>query len=148
MYVVEGEETDDGGQRRTSARDRPVIDQIELGLSRAIAIRSDVVANMLDAVGEKLALLQLKSNAILQKDITDTFKQQEKGRNNGRPQKDVVDDDAVAEMGSVSGMARTEKLSPFTLEHVHHASIESGSITRTKWHDTETMLPVIGSKKR
>jgi hypothetical protein len=74
MDVAEGEETDEGGQRRTSARDRPVVDQIELGLSRAIAIRSNVVANMLNAVGEKLAFLQLKSDTMLQKDVADTFK--------------------------------------------------------------------------
>jgi hypothetical protein len=51
-------------------------------------------------------------------------------------------------MGSVGGMARTEELSPFALEDVHHTSIEGGSITRTKWHYTETILLVIGSEER
>ncbi len=73
INVVESEETDEGCQRRTSTGKRPIGNQIKFGLSRAIAIRSDVMANMLYAIREKLALLQLKGNTILQKNITDTF---------------------------------------------------------------------------
>ena len=66
--VVEGHKADTGTERLTSSRERPISDQIEFGLGRTVAVRSDVVADILDPVGEKFTLLQLESDTVLHKD--------------------------------------------------------------------------------
>jgi hypothetical protein len=77
------------------------MNQIELGLSRAIAVGSNVVANMLDAMGEELAFLELESDGTFLEDVSDAFKQKEERGNHSRPQENVVNDDAIAKMGRV-----------------------------------------------
>ena len=71
--VVEGEEANEGCQRRAGTGKWPVSDQIKFRLSRTVAIGGDVMANILDAISEELALFQLKGNTILREDIADTF---------------------------------------------------------------------------
>jgi hypothetical protein len=73
--VVEGHKANKGTERLTSSRERgPISDQIEFGLGRTVAIRSDVVADiLLDPVGEKFTLLQLKSDTVLHKDRANAF---------------------------------------------------------------------------
>ena len=66
--VVEGHKADKGTKRLTGSRERPISDQIEFGLGRTVAVRSDVVADILDPVGEKFTILQLKSDTVLHKD--------------------------------------------------------------------------------
>ena len=50
--IVEGRhKANKGTERLTDSRERPIGDQIEFGLGRTVAVRSDVVANILDPVG-------------------------------------------------------------------------------------------------
>ena len=51
----------------------PIGDQIEFGLGRAVAVRSDVVADILNPVGEEFTFLQLESDTVLHKDRTYTL---------------------------------------------------------------------------
>jgi hypothetical protein len=73
IYVVEGEEANEGCQRRAGTGKWPVSDQIKFRLSGTVAIGGDVMANILDAISEELALFQLEGNTILREDIADTF---------------------------------------------------------------------------
>jgi hypothetical protein len=68
-----------------SGRKRPIRDEVKFRLGRAVAIGGDVMTNIFDAVGEKLAFLQLKSHAIFHEDIANTFKQAEKSSENSSP---------------------------------------------------------------
>ena len=71
--IVEGHKANKGTERLTGSRERPISDQIEFGLGRTVAIRSDVVADILDPVCEKFTLLQLKSDTVLHKDRANAF---------------------------------------------------------------------------
>jgi hypothetical protein len=53
--IIKSEQTNERTKGLTVLREGPIRDQIEFGLSGTIAIRSDVMANMLDVVGEELA---------------------------------------------------------------------------------------------
>ncbi len=83
--VVEGEQTDEGAQGLPIDRKGPVSDQIKLGFGGTVAIRSDVMADVFDAVGEELALLQLEGNSVFHKDVTNTFKQTKQSSKDGSP---------------------------------------------------------------
>jgi hypothetical protein len=123
------------------------MNQIELGLSRAIAVGSNVVADILDAIGKELAFLELESDAIFLEDVAYAFKQKEERGDRSRPQEDVVNDDAIAKMGRVGRMARFEKRCPFAFENVHHAGIKGRSVARAERHDTKAVLLIIGGKE-
>jgi hypothetical protein len=84
--IVEGEQTNEGAQGLPVGRKRPVSDQSELGFGETVASGSNVIANMLDAVSEELALLQLESDSVLHKDITDASKQTKKSSDDCRPE--------------------------------------------------------------
>ena len=66
--IVEEHKAHKGTERLTGSRERPIGDQIEFGLGRTVAIRSDVVADILNPVCEKFTLLQLESDTVLHKD--------------------------------------------------------------------------------
>jgi hypothetical protein len=73
--VVESEQTSEGAQGLPVGRKRPVSDQIKLGFGGTVASGSNVMANMLNAVSaEELTLLQLESDLVLHKDITNACK--------------------------------------------------------------------------
>jgi hypothetical protein len=145
--AVESEKTDEGSERGPVQRKAPVMNQIELGLNRAIAVGSDVVADMLDAIGKELAFLELESDATYLEDVAHAFKQKEERGDRSRPQVDVVNDDAIAKMGRVGRMARFEKRSPFVFENVHHAGAKGRSVVRAKRHDTKAALFIIRGKE-
>lgn len=46
-----------GTERLTCSRKLPIVDQIEFGFGRAVAVLSDVVADILNSVCEKFTLL-------------------------------------------------------------------------------------------
>ena len=84
--VVEGHKADKGTERLTGSKERSISDQIEFGLGRTVAVRSDVVADILDPVGEKITLLQLESDTVLHKDRANTFEVCQKSvQRRGRP---------------------------------------------------------------
>ena len=50
-------------------------------------------------------------------------------------------------MGSVDGVAGAVQGLPFALENAHHTCIESRGVARSKRHDTETILRIIGGEE-
>ena len=50
-------------------------------------------------------------------------------------------------MRSIGRVARPVKGSPFGFEDPHHTSVEGRCVTRSKWHDTETVLVVVRGKE-
>ena len=69
INIVEQHKANKGTEGLTGSGKRPIGDQIEFGLGRTIAIWSDVVANILNPVGEEFTLLQLEGDtAVLHKD--------------------------------------------------------------------------------
>ena len=76
--IVEQHKVNKGTKRLASSRKRPIGDQIEFGFSRTAAIRSDVVANILDPVCEKFTFFQLESGTVLHKDRAHTFEVHQK----------------------------------------------------------------------
>jgi hypothetical protein len=147
LDIVESEKADEGSEQGPVLRKGPVMNQIELGLSRAIAVGSNVVADILDAIGKELAFLELESDAVFLEDVADAFKQKEERGDHSRPQEDVVNDDAIAKMGRVGRMARFEKRCPFAFENVHHAGVKGRSVARAERHDTKAVLLIIGGKE-
>ena len=85
VNVIEGEEADEGTERRAVRRKRPIGDQIKLGFGGTVAVRSDVMANVFNTVGEELAFLELKSNTVLHEHIANTFKQTKQSSKEGGP---------------------------------------------------------------
>jgi hypothetical protein len=75
--VVESEQTNERAQGLPSGRKRPVSNQIKIGFGRTVAGGSNVMANMLNAVSEKLTLLQLESDTMLHRNIANTSEQTE-----------------------------------------------------------------------
>jgi hypothetical protein len=145
--IVESEEADEGAEGHTIRRKWPIVDKVKLGFSGTVAIGSDVMANVLDAVCKELAFLELESNTVFHKDVTDTLKQTKQGSKHGSPQQDVVDDDATALVSCIGRVARAEEGFPFALEDAHHAGVESGSVARPKRHDAPTVFLIVGSKE-
>jgi hypothetical protein len=105
------------------------------------------MSDIFDTVSQKLALFELEGNTVLHKNITDTLEETKQSSKEGRPQKDVVDDDAAAEMGGVSGVAGAIQSLPFTFENPHHACVKGGSIARPKRHNTEAPFGIVGRKE-
>ena len=85
---------------------------------------------------------------MLLENITDTFKQTKQRVETSRPQEDIVDNNATAKMGGIGRVARSAKSDPFTLEDLHHASMEGGCVPRSERHDGPAPLGVIGSEER
>ena len=75
INIVEGEKADERSEGLTVGRDGPISYQIKLGFGWAVAIRGDVVADVLNAVGQKLAFLELESDSILHEDVADAGEQ-------------------------------------------------------------------------
>lgn len=104
----------------------------------AIAIPSDAVADTLDAIGEKLMFLQLKGDTMFLEDVAVTFKQEEKRGDQSRPQKDLVDENAVTKMQQVGRVTRSEKNSPFDFEDMHHGGVKGRRIVRPERRTAKT----------
>jgi hypothetical protein len=75
VNVVEGEKANERAQRLAIDRKGPVVDEVEFGFGRAVAIRGDIMTDILDAVSKKFTLFQLKRDTVFHKHITHTFKQ-------------------------------------------------------------------------
>ena len=73
--IVEGEKADERAERLTIGRDWPIGYQIKLGFGWAVAIGGDVMADVLNAVREKLAFLELESDLIFHEDVTNAGEQ-------------------------------------------------------------------------
>ena len=145
--VVEGEEADERAERCSIHWKGPIGNQIKLRLSGAVAIRSDVVTNVLDAVGKELAFLKLECDTVFHEDVADALEQTKQSSKDRSPQKDVVDDDATAKVSGISGVTRFVQRLPFTFEDAHHAGVESRSVARAERHDTETIFFIVGCKE-
>ena len=50
-------------------------------------------------------------------------------------------------MSSVSRVSIFVKILPFTFEDPHHTSVKGRGVTRSEWHDTETVLVVVRGKE-
>jgi hypothetical protein len=145
--VVEGEQTDEGAQGLSIGRKGPVSDQLKLGFGGTVASGSDVVANMLNAVGEELALLQLESDSVLHENIANASKETQKSSNDCRPEKDVVNDDATAKVRGVFWVTGAEESLPFGLENAHHTSVEGRGVARAKGHHGPTVFCIVRGKE-
>jgi hypothetical protein len=80
INIVERHKADKGTEGWTGSRKRPIGDQIEPALGRTIAVRIDVVADILNPVGEEFTFLQLKGgpDTVLHKGRTYTFEIRQK----------------------------------------------------------------------
>jgi hypothetical protein len=105
------------------------------------------MTDMLDAVGQELAFLQLKSDEVFDEHLADAFKKvEERGEDRG-PEQDVIDNDSAAEVGSTNRAARAAKRLPFSTENTHHASMESRSIARPKRHHRSAAFVIVGGEE-
>jgi hypothetical protein len=145
--VVEGKETDERTEGHTIRRKRPVVDEVELGLGRTVAIRSNVMADVFNPVSKEFALLQLESNTIFHKHVTHTLKQTKESSENGSPEQNVINDNTTAQVSSISWVARLVESFPLCLKNTHHTGIKRGCVTRPKRHDTKTILFIVRSKE-
>jgi hypothetical protein len=148
VNIVESEEADERAQRWTVCRKGPVNNQIKFRFSGTVASGSNVVPNIFDAISQKFAFLELKSNTILHKDVAYTLEETKKSGDDGGPQKNIVDDDTTAEMRGVSRVTRTKQSLPFAFEDAHHASIKSGSVAGPERHHGPTVFVIVGSEER
>jgi hypothetical protein len=76
INIVERHKANKGTEGLTGSGKRPIGDQIEFGLGRAIAIRSDVVT---------FTFLQLEGDTVLQNDRTYTLKIRQKSFKERQP---------------------------------------------------------------
>ena len=148
IYIVEGEEADEGTQRLAVDGERPIVDEIELGFGRTIAVRGDIVADILNSVSEEFTLLQLESDSIFHEDIADAFKQLEQSSKQSSPEQDIVDDDATAEVRGTSGVTRAVEGLPFITKDLHHAGIKRRCVARAKRHHRPTPFLVVRREER
>ena len=125
----------------------PIGDQIEFGLGRAVAVRSDVVADILNPVGEEFTFLQLESDTVLHKDRTYTLEIRQKSVKRRRPEENIVNDSPAAFMSCIVGSAFFEKAVILTAKDEHHASVKSRSVARPERHHSESILFSIGSEE-
>jgi hypothetical protein len=105
------------------------------------------VPDILDAVSEEFAFLQLESHTVLHKNIANTFEKTTKSSKNSSPQEDVIDDDTTAKVSSVGRIARLVTGVPFTLEDAHHTGVKSRGIARPKRHHGPTIFVVVRGKE-
>jgi hypothetical protein len=147
VYIIEGEQTNERTKGLTVLREGPIRNQIEFGLSGTIAIRSDVMANIFDAVGEELAFFQLESDAVFDENVANAFKEVEKRSKDRGPEQDVVDNNAATKVRSTSRVTRSVERLPFPTEDTHHTSIESWSIARPKRHHRPAVFVVVGGEE-
>jgi hypothetical protein len=148
IYIVEGEEADEGTQGLAVDGERPIVDEIELGFGRTIAVRGDIVTDILNSVSEEFTLLQLESDSIFHEDIADAFKQLEQGSEQSSPEQDIVDDDATAEVRGTSGVTRAVEGLPFITKDLHHAGIKRRCVARAKRHHRPTPFLVVRREER
>jgi hypothetical protein len=123
--IIKSEQTNERTKGLTVLREGPIRNQIEIGLSGTIAVRSDIMANILDAVGEELAFFQLKSNAVLDENVAKAFEKVEKRGEDRGPEQNVVDNNSATKVRSTSRITRSVKRLPFPTEDMHHTSVES-----------------------
>jgi hypothetical protein len=145
--VVEGKETDERAKGHTIRRKRPVVDKVELGFGRTVAVRGDVMSDILDAVSKEFTLFKLKSNAILHEHVANTLEQTKKSSEDGSPEQNVINDNTTAQVSSISWVARLVESFPLCLKNTHHTGIKRGCVTRPKRHDTKTILFIVRSKE-
>ena len=131
----------------TVSREWPIGNQVKFRLGRAIAIWGDVVAYILDAVGEEFTFLELESHTVFHEDIANTFEQPKQGLEDGSPQEDVVDNDAAAKVRGVGRVAGTVKSLPLFFEDAHHTGVKTRCITRSKRHNSKAVFVVVWGEK-
>jgi hypothetical protein len=105
------------------------------------------VADVFNAVSKKFTFLQLESDTVFKKDITHTAEIGKQRRKDGRPEKDVVNDNAAAKVRRVRGVPKVKEGVPFVLENTHHRGVESRGVAGSKRHDGESILFVVGSEE-
>jgi hypothetical protein len=69
----------------TSSWKWPVGDEIEFGLGWTVAVRSDVVTDVFDAIGEERTFLELESDTVFLKNVANAGKVIKESGNAGRP---------------------------------------------------------------
>jgi hypothetical protein len=148
VYIVKSEEADERTQRLAIDWKRPIVNKIEFGLGRAVALRGDIVADVFDAVSEELAFLQLKGDAIFHEDVADAFKQLKQSSEKSSPKEDIVDNDTTAKVRSTIRVTRAVESLPFATKDLHHASIKRRGIARAKRHHRPTPFLVVRREKR
>jgi hypothetical protein len=143
INIVERHKADKGTEGLTGIGKRPIGDQIESGLGRAIAVRSDVVADILNPVGEEFTFLQLEGDTgdtVLHKDRKYKLELRQKSVQRRRPEEKIVNDSPAACMSCIVGSTLFEKAVIFTSKDEYHASLKSRSVPRLERHYTETIL--------
>jgi hypothetical protein len=125
----------------------PIGDQIEFGLGRTVAVRSDVVADILYPVGDKCTLLQLKSDTVLHKDRANAVEVCQESVQRRGPSENIIDDGTAAFMSRIVGSTFFEETVILNSKNEYHASVKSGSVARTERHHTESILLTIRSEE-
>ena len=77
--IVESEEACERPEGHSIGRKRPISDKVEFRLGGTVAIGSNVMTDTFDAVSQKLAFLQLESDAVFQEDGARAFEEAEQG---------------------------------------------------------------------
>jgi hypothetical protein len=145
--IVVSDEADEGVEGHAVFRLKPVGEEVEFGLSRAVTIGSEVVADPFDAVFEKIAFLGVEGDTVLEEDSADATEKEQGGGGVGRPKKGVVDNILAADGGDEFGVTGGKEVVPFGLKQAHHSSVAGGSIARAKRHDVEAVLKEVGGEK-
>ncbi len=131
----------------TVSREWPIGNQVKFRLGRAIAIWGDVVAYILDAVGEEFTFLELEGYTVFHENIADAFEQAKQGLEDGSPQEDVVDNDAAAKVRGVGRVAGAVESLPLFFEDAHHTGVKARCITRSKRHNRKAVFVVVWGEK-
>jgi hypothetical protein len=127
------------------------VEEVELGLCRAVAVPSEVVTDPLDSIFEKVALLRVKRNAVALKELANAPDIKKDGAFVGAPKEGVVDYVLAANGANGAnglGVAFGKESVPFGLEDAHHCSVDAGCIAGSERHDIEAVVKLVGCKKR
>jgi hypothetical protein len=145
--IVVSDEADEGIEGHAVLRLNPVGEEVEFGLGGAVTIGSQVVADPFDTVFEKIALLGVEGDTVLEEDGADTSEKEQGGGGVGGPEKGVVDNIFATNVEDKFGMTGGKEVVPFGLKQAHHSSVAGGSIARAERHDVEAVLEEVGGEK-
>jgi len=106
------------------------------------------MTNILDAICQKLAFLQLESHSVLDKHVANAFKKVEESWKIGGPQQNVIDDNSASKMKFFSRKPGVVKGLPFVAKDAHHACVERRCIAGAKRHDGPTIFVIVGGEER
>jgi hypothetical protein len=106
-------------QTLTISGETPIRIQVKLGSSRAVAVGSDVMADVFKMTFEEVTLWEFQGHLVLDEYLTDAVKVVQKGRKIAGKQKDVVNDYTATFVGTI-GIQGVKQGVPFILHLPHH----------------------------